>query len=202
MKKDLLCYKSANAQYRLVLLHGWGATAEDLVPIGQKLESLVGKAIELVSLNAPGKHPDGLGRQWYGLFPPDWLAVPSAIDDLQIRIKALETRQIPLTKTVLLGFSQGGAMAMGCGCNLPLAGLIACSAYPHPSWSPPKNCPPVLLAHGNEDAVVPLSASEKLLSLLKDEEVDAELLLFNGGHEIPFETLLGIQKTLIKWFSQ
>ena len=71
----------------MVLLHGWGADAEDLIPLAQKLRIGLGLIkLDLVALRAPQRHPEGFGRQWYGLFPPDWSAVPSAINDLKIRI--------------------------------------------------------------------------------------------------------------------
>ncbi len=184
-----------------MLLHGWGADADDLMPLGSALRSEFGKKIDLVALRAPDLHPQGVGREWYGLFPPIWSSVPPAIASLRVRLKALETPLIPLSKTVLLGFSQGGAMALEVGCELPFAGLICCSSYGHPGWKAPKERPPVLLIHGREDNVVPYEASKQLIIQLKQDcETEADLWGFSGSHCIPGEFIPKMQMVINKWF--
>ena len=71
---------------RLVLLHGWGADGDDLRPLGDALKARLGGSLDLVSLDAPELHPQGSGRQWYGLFPAQWDAVPAAVNHLQQRL--------------------------------------------------------------------------------------------------------------------
>ena len=201
MENDLICISPKGATHRLLLLHGWGADADDLIPLGQALiKSIPQRDIELVSLRAPQNHPDGFGRQWYGLFPPNWSEVPIAIRNLKTRIKLICQEQISAQKTVLLGFSQGGAMALAVGSELPLAGLVGCSAYPHPNWMPPSQSPPVVLFHGTQDEVVPIQASRELAASLQINNVVVETFFFEGGHEIPQEIMQTIQQTLFKWF--
>ncbi|UPM49137.1 dienelactone hydrolase family protein [Synechococcus sp. A10-1-5-1] len=168
------------AQQRLVLLHGWGADADDLLDLG---ELLVSPQTSVVALRAPEPHPYGTGRQWYGLQPIDWDALPAARSSLQARLLALG-ESVPLERTVLLGFSQGAAMALDVGTTLPLAGIAACSGYPHQGWEPPSCCPPVLLTHGRQDPVVPFLASEELQQQLQASGQTARLLPFEGGHGI------------------
>ncbi|WP_415399026.1 alpha/beta hydrolase [Synechococcus sp. W4D4] len=168
------------AQQRLVLLHGWGADADDLLDLG---ELLVSPQTSVVALRAPEPHPYGTGRQWYGLQPIEWDALPAARSSLQARLLALG-ESVPLERTVLLGFSQGAAMALDVGTTLPLAGIAACSGYPHQGWEPPSPCPPVLLTHGRQDPVVPFLASEELQQQLQASGQTARLLPFEGGHGI------------------
>ena len=200
MTGELLRKSTPEALHRLVLLHGWGADANDLMPLGQAIQQSCNLPLELVALQAPEPHPEGMGRQWYGLFPADWDAVPGAISDLQRRLRALQTEEISLAKTVLLGFSQGGAMSLGAGCELAFAGIIACSGYPHPGWKVPRHRPPVLLVHGREDEVVPYEASQRLLSELKSAEQDAELCGFDGSHTIPGESIPRMAQAVRAWF--
>ena len=128
---------------RLVLLHGWGANGADLKPLGDRLARECSKALEVVCLEAPELHPDQPGgRQWYGLFPAQWDAVPAAIERLKAQLQSLSSSGLGLERTVVFGFSQGGAMALEGGCALPIAGLISCSGYPHPNWAPPQQHPP------------------------------------------------------------
>jgi phospholipase/carboxylesterase len=168
------------ADQRLVLLHGWGADADDLVDLG---ELLVGPDVSVVALRAPEPHPYGVGRQWYGLQPIDWSQLPAARELLRQRLSELD-QSVPLSRTVLLGFSQGGAMALDVGSSLPLAGIVACSGYPHEGWEPAGSLPPVLLSHGQQDPVVPFAASEEVLRRLQASGAAAQLLDFPGGHTI------------------
>ena len=185
LSKDLLQLGPSEAQHRLVLLHGWGADADDLLDLGNLL---VGPEVSVVALRAPEPHPYGVGRQWYGLQPIDWSQLPAAREALKLRLEELAT-SVDLARTVLLGFSQGGAMALDVGSSLPLAGIVACSGYPHEGWQPAAGTAPVLLSHGREDPVVPFAASEEVQRRLAQAGTGAELLAFNGGHTIDASVL-------------
>ena len=182
---DQLQLGPTDAQQRLVLLHGWGADADDLLDLG---ELLVGAQVSVVALRAPEPHPFGSGRQWYGLQPIDWSQLPAAREALQQRLAAM-AGSVPMESTVLLGFSQGGAMALDVGSTLPLAGIVACSGYPHEGWQPAGGTAPVLLSHGREDPVVPFAASEEVQRRLQEAGTAAELLAFEGGHTIEASVL-------------
>ena len=84
MEEELFCFPSETATHRLILLHGWGADAEDLMSLGKDLvNSLEDFEVELVSLRAPQMHPEGIGRQWYGLFPAEWDQASEAVQSLK-----------------------------------------------------------------------------------------------------------------------
>jgi len=180
MTSDQLCQGPSQAEHRLVLLHGWGADADDLLDLG---EELAGPEIALVALRAPEPHPFGVGRQWYDLQQPEWPGLPPAKVALHQRLLALG-ESLPLERTVVLGFSQGAAMGLDVASGLPIAGLIACSGYPHPGWAPVAPLTRVLLTHGEQDPVVPLAASVEVLRLLRQAGARADLLPFAGGHTI------------------
>ena len=181
---EVISLNSESATNRLVLLHGWGADANDLVPVGKLLTEGLKDRFEIVSLSAPQAHPSGLGRQWYPLYPHQWEQVPNAVLDLEKRLNSLCFKDIPLSKTLLLGFSQGGAMALELATRNKFEGVFALSSYPHPEWKPLKNMSPIFLCHGNFDQVVPKVASEKSFDILLKNGVKSELYFFNGGHEI------------------
>tara|TARA_Y100001968_G_scaffold264132_1_gene252910 strand:+ start:1059 stop:1661 length:603 start_codon:yes stop_codon:yes gene_type:complete len=199
MNNELVCLNTTNASYRLILIHGWGADAEDLLPLGETLTRDLEMKVEIISLRAPQLHPQGIGRQWYSLFPPNWSEVPIAIEELSARIKAISTKSIPLEKTAILGFSQGGAMALSSGSTLPMAGIICCSAYAHPNWIVPQKMPPLVFTHGQYDEVVPCKAVEQIKNLL-DDKYQIDIDIFNGGHEIPPYLLSKFKIVLSKWF--
>lgn len=197
----------ADADRRLVLLHGWGADADDLLDLGRELIAGLADAagereVSLVALRAPLSHPAGMGRQWYDLQQPNWPELPAARRDLRARLLDLgET--VPLQATALLGFSQGGAMALDVGCGdaggaegLPLAALVSCSGYPHPGWLPRRPRPSVLLTHGEQDPVVPYAASEAIASLLEQAGGTVRRVSFPGGHGIDPSLFATIRQAL------
>ena len=180
--------------HRLVLLHGLGADADDLRPLGTSLSNLHPTSLEVVALNAPHPHPETDGRQWYGLFPARWEQVPDAVTDLRDRLLNLDGGEKALSSTVLFGFSQGGAMALDCGCDLPLAGVISCSGYPHPDWKPNANHPDVLLIHGKQDSIVPIEAVEAIWNRLNKDR--RERVILDDGHTIPQSAVPLLSRTL------
>jgi len=206
---EAFCSGPELASRRLVLLHGWGADADDLLELG---ELLVGPDVQVVALRAPLSHPAGMGRQWYDLQQPGWPQLPQARADLLGRLQALE-RSLPLSSTVLLGFSQGAAMALDVACGggsslapLPLAGVIACSGYPHPDWQsgalqPQSQDLNVLLTHGEQDPVVPHGASLELERLLKLGGARVELHSFSGGHTIDPDLFGPMRSFLVRCWS-
>tara|TARA_Y100001968_G_scaffold35596_1_gene27255 strand:- start:3182 stop:3787 length:606 start_codon:yes stop_codon:yes gene_type:complete len=181
---ELVLLNSESATNRLVLLHGWGADAQDLLLVGKLLTEGFKDSFEIVSFSAPQPHPSGSGRQWYPLYPHEWEQVPNAVLELESRLNNLCFEQIPLNKTLLLGFSQGGAMALELATRNMFKGVFAMSSYSHPQWQPLKGMPPVFLFHGNIDEVVPKEASQKIFDILRRNEIESELYFFDGGHEI------------------
>ena len=81
-------------------------------------------------------------------------------------------------------------MAIEVGLSRPLAGVIACSGYPHPNWSltqAPQA--PTLLMHGSEDVVVPVAAQAALATEIARVGGQVEVLTFTGGHAIPIDAV-------------
>ncbi len=187
---EYLSITSNKAKYRIVCLHGWGADAEDLIGLGKEIISLYNKPLEIISLRAPSLRDQNMGRQWYKLFPSDWNEAKNSVDNLIVRLNSLSKEQFKLEDTFLLGFSQGGAMAITAGYKLPLAGIITCSGYPHPNWIPDKNPIPLLITHGKYDDVVPLKAFYKLCNLVENENTHKHI--FDGSHEIDKSTIYKI----------
>jgi phospholipase/carboxylesterase len=185
-ESDLIRLGPREAVRRLVLLHGWGADAHDLLDLGPLLAA---PDVSIVALQAPLPHPAGVGRQWYDLQQPDWPQLPAARQALLARLGEL-AEEVPLPATMLLGFSQGAAMALDVAttAGLPLAGLIACSGYPHPDWQPgtvpPAPAQKILITHGEQDPVVPHAASAELQRQLSQAGHGVKVLTFSGGHTI------------------
>jgi len=184
MHHEYVSIGSQNSSHRIILLHGWGADSDDLLPVGKSIVHNSSFEFELISLKAPILRPNDMGRQWYSLFPPDWNEAEMAVNKLLDTLKAFDKTKISLKKTVLLGFSQGGAMALDAGLRIDLGLVISCSGYSHPKWVPNKNNP-VLLSHGLQDEIVPVNSSREISTRLENEgNFNNELHEYNCSHTI------------------
>lgn len=203
---DRLVRGPADAERRLVLLHGWGADADDLLDLAELvLPPELATSVSVVSLRAPQPHPLGMGRQWYPLLwqemlpEPAWEQVPAARQALRQRLEQL-AESVPLERTALLGFSQGAAMALdvatGGAAPLPLAAVIGCSGYPHRDWQPQAAGTPVLLTHGVEDPVVLHHHCDALQHQLEQAGIAVTRQDFSGGHGID-PTLFPLLQTFL-----
>lgn len=187
-------------QRLMVLLHGWGANARDVAGLIE--------AINMVSLPTKALLPDAPFE--HGMVPGGraWYSFPSNYDfrsphDFNTQADLQESRQrlsdwmqtlpkktgIPLEKTIMGGFSQGGAMTLDVGPTLPLAAMLILSSYSHMPIKPCITPRPVLLIHGRQDPVVPLKKALDTKAQLEQQDIDVDYYEFDMGHEVSLEAL-------------
>jgi phospholipase/carboxylesterase len=185
------------AQGLLVVLHGWGASAQDVSFLAPYMTL---PNYDMAFPDAPFPHPyTEVGRMWYDLpatysfqSSPDFRDQPQLKESRRLLLewlRSLESKTgVPLEKTVLAGFSQGGAMTIDVGLQLPLKALIVLSGYLHaPIAAPPSFSPPVLMVHGRQ--VVPLAAAVQARDRLLAAAVNVAYQELDMGHEIQLEVL-------------
>ncbi len=181
-------------QYLLIMLHGWGANAEDLAPLASMLSL---SDYQFIFPNAPFPHPQVPGgRAWYALETQDYQGLSDSQNLLHDWLLSLENQTgVPLSRTILSGFSQGGAMSLDLGLKLPLAGICSLSGYLHFQPQAPKfPLSPILIIHGIQDMVVPLQAAHQAKEALISIGATVEYHEFSGGHEIPPSALTILQQ--------
>ncbi len=165
------------------MLHGWGSNAQDLASLAPAFNL---PSYRFLFPNAPLPHPEAPGGlMWYDLSTQEQTGLAESRQLLVDWLQSLpEQTGIPLSQTVLGGFSQGGAMTLEVGLGLPLSGLVVLSGYLH-GLDPQQNAqdrPPILIIHGRQDAVVPLSAAQMSRDALSAGAVDYHE--FDMGHEV------------------
>ena len=198
---EFVSISSQTATHRIILIHGWGADADDLLSLGREIKEKINLDLEVISLRAPGLHPSGQGRQWYGLYPHNWNEAEVEVNKLLVTLKKFDNSRIPLRKTILLGFSQGAAMAIDTGFRLNLGLIVACSGYPHPNWLLGKECPPLIVSHGLFDNVVPVEASRIIYEKVKNKSSKfCELIEFDGFHQIDSNLIDFISSKISNFF--
>jgi phospholipase/carboxylesterase len=136
---------------------------------------------------------------WYDLEREDYKGLAQSQELLTDWLRSLQkTTGIPLESTILTGFSQGGAMTLDVGLTVPLAGLVCMSGYLHRTpqdVEPP--LPSVLIVHGRQDTVVPLSAAHRVRDYLMSLGTPMQYKEFDMGHEIQLDVLEVIREFIL-----
>jgi len=186
MALDVISSPLVNGQkpeFIFVLLHGWGANYHDLTALTSMLN--LPSCLYLFP-NAPYPHYQvSGGRSWYAL-ENDNEGIEASLDQLYQWLLSLEdTTEIPLSKTIIGGFSQGGAMSLDVGLQLPVAGVVSLSGYLHFQPTAERNpFPPTFISHGILDTVVPIKTAQETKQKLEAVGVNVEYHEFNIAHEI------------------
>jgi len=201
----------------VVLMHGFGAPGDDLVPLGQALDL---PEARFVFLEAPEPMPPPYpGRMWWmidiGRFenamrtgnvedlekaePEGMRAASEAAGEA---LKAVR-KAYPEGKLVVGGFSQGSMVALdqAATTDLEMAGLVLLSStlLARDRWFPTLNARqglPCFQSHGSEDPVLPFVQAQRLRAQLEGAGLAVDWHGFRGGHGIPPEILAGLKAFL------
>jgi phospholipase/carboxylesterase len=190
----------------VVFLHGYGADGNDLIDLGRQWRALIPEAA-FVSPHAPERSAASpMGRQWFALSnrPPDdpaglaerWngaVKARAAIDAfLDAELKRLGLDE---SRLALVGFSQGAMMALHVGLRRPRApaailGFSGLLIGPErlgeaTARDPRGQPPPILLAHGDQDPMIPFEAMFMAAEALAGASIPTQWHLSLGiGHGI------------------
>ena len=159
----------------VIVLHGLGADGNDFVPICDELDLAAVGPVRFVFPHAPVRPVTINGgmrmRAWYDITGADLLRREdeAGLRESRLEVAALlareQARGVAPARTVLMGFSQGSAMALLTGLRHAerLAGLVALSGYlplaasTAAERSTANADTPVFMAHGRFDGVVPIA---------------------------------------------
>jgi phospholipase/carboxylesterase len=192
----------------VVLLHGWGAPGDDLVPLAQALDAPRGT--RFVFPEGPLALPMGFGdsRAWWmldlerqqrevaaGRARELSREVPKGLAEARAMVAALlddlDRRSGP-QPLVLGGFSQGAMLAcdVALHASRAVAGLVVLSGtlLAADEWTPlmaKRKGLRVFQSHGSADPLLPLFMAEQLRDRLVQAGLSVEWVEFRGGHEIP-----------------
>ncbi|MCA6058471.1 alpha/beta fold hydrolase [Thalassolituus sp. ST750PaO-4] len=193
---------STPADSCIIWLHGLGASGDDFVPVLphllQALNTTQPPVLRAIYPHAP-QQPVTING---GMVMPSWYDLLATsprrqIDGQQLsdsvqRIHTLIDQQIAAgidsRRILLAGFSQGGAVAYETAFSYPqpLAGLMALSTYiARPLQINAANQHlPVLIAHGDYDAVVSPELGEEASRWLAQSGINAESHRYPMAHEV------------------
>lgn len=183
------------ARAALVLLHGRGASAEDIFPLGEAVAAKV-PAVALLA-------PQAAGNAWY---PQRFLAplaenephLSSSLAVVGRLVDEAKAAGVPFEKILLVGFSQGACLALEFACRHPrhyggVAGLSGALIGPpggHRDVAGSLEGTPVYLACDENDPHIPLASVEESARVLRMLGAEVTKTIFNGlGHTVGAEEL-------------
>jgi phospholipase/carboxylesterase len=182
--------KKAGLERTMILLHGYGADEHDLLPIAHELDP----RLRAVSLQGPVSLGGGM-RAWFNLtMGPRGMS----FDDREVRagVKAAVAAVEEIAKTwprpILLGFSQGGGMAVSVALRRPelVAAVLSFSGVLR-ALEPAELAPadelrgfPVFAAHGTRDPIVPIALGRTVRDELVRLGLASEWHEYEMGHMV------------------
>ena len=191
-----------------ILLHGVGANRADLLPLAQQLRKVYPDAAYLL---AEGTYPcdtGGDGRQWFpvsGVTEQNRPArIAEAMPALHTLVRQAQDRfNVLPTDTALLGFSQGGIMALEFGAaHDGSVGRILVFSGRYAEL--PEHAPELItihLLHGERDPLIPVehayAAYEKLVSMKGDVTIDVASTVGHELHEALVERAISRLQTCV-----
>jgi phospholipase/carboxylesterase len=198
----------------VVVLHGWGAPGDDLVPLAQ---ALARPGVRFFVPAAPLPEMGG-GRAWWHLDPnvrpphastdqpaPGFQPTPAVVAAraaVQGLIATVVDRHAPAT-VALVGFSQGAMLSIDVALSGPpgvdlvvaMSGVLLTDSVTGLTGAHPSK-PRFLLSHGRRDPVVAFSGGEGARDLLEKHGFSVTWRPFDGGHEIPPPVLAEVDRFL------
>lgn len=171
----------------IIWLHGLGADGHDFEALVPQLDVVATLGVRVVLPHAPRRPVTINGGMvmpaWYDILAPDFTrgqdsaGVHESEQQLQALIRRETDSGIPAAQILLAGFSQGGAIALYTGLRYPqpLAGILALSTYLPladslaTSATAANLAVPIMMAHGTQDPVVPLSLAVQSREVLQQQ---------------------------------
>lgn len=198
----------------VILLHGFGAPGDDLVPLAEVMDVPVGTRWLFPEGPLPLNMGYGDSRAWWII---DMARIQADRAAGRVRDLSIETpnglglarerllaflkdlpRHLPIDykKTVIGGFSQGAMLTCDAvlHTDYPFAGLVQLSGnlLAQPVWGPlmaKRKGLPVFQSHGLQDDILPYAGAERLRDALVKSGLAVNWNSFRGGHEIPQSVL-------------
>ena len=183
----------SKAYAMLVLLHGRGADAQDLLPLAAELgrEDLIVLAPQ-APYALPG--PFGMGYAWYDMHEigePDPATFAPSLERLrQFLDTAIAGYPVSPERVFLLGFSQGAVMALGVVLTDPscLAGVVALSGYLPMTADAAQRADlgrlPVFVGHGDADPLIAVDEGRRARDVLTAAGADVSYREYPTAHRI------------------
>ena len=199
----------------IIWLHGLGADGHDFEALIPQLGVVEKQGVRVVLPHAPRRPVTINGGMvmpaWYDIVAPDFThsqdnaGIRASGQQLQALIRREIDAGIPAEKILLAGFSQGGAIVLHSGLRYPqpLAGILALSTYLPLADSLAREAAaanrtvPLMMAHGTQDPVVPMSLAMQSRNELQQRGYSVEWHSYPMQHAVCPDEVLDIRDWLM-----
>jgi predicted esterase len=174
----------------LVLLHGWASRPGDLLPLAEALSELLPDSQKRLLLG--GVRIETATQTSFAWWNDD----DATLESLEPVFEKLATSSNK--PVVLIGFSQGAALAMATAVHRPdrVAAVVSIGGFVLDGLNIAKLECPLLILHGESDERVDSMHAERLQRQATKAGVDSTISLFDGGHFIPLSAAVTISEWL------
>ena len=167
--------RGGEASSLILVMHGWGADANDLADLAYPMSLRFPGAAFFVP-NAPEPcSMNPMGRQWFDLADSSAGPVAAGLLIEQSVAAAIDELGLEMAAVALTGFSQGGMMSLHCGLRMtprPAAVVSFSGALlSDEGIAAETGHPSVLLVHGTDDQVVPFAMMQAANAALLAHDV-------------------------------
>ncbi|MFT6955690.1 MAG: phospholipase/carboxylesterase [Halieaceae bacterium] len=195
----------------VIWLHGLGADGHDFEPIVPQLQLPADLPVRFVFPHAPELAVTAFGgqraRAWFDFSTSgtaDFPGMKKSVSQINDLIQNEIDSGTPAERILLAGFSQGGVMAFHTALHYPkrLAGILALSTFLADAEGlgtdkAKANADiPILLCHGQQDAVLPIAMGKSALENLTTAGYPVEWREYTMGHEVCREEIQEISRWL------
>jgi len=195
------------ARMLAILLHGVGGDETQLAGLGARLPEDV-----LVAMPRGQRTISGGRVGWFreSLSEDGAEVVEDEAEDARLRlvdfVARLQARfDVPPERTVLIGYSQGGMLAASVALTEPsrvagfamLCGRVPPEMEPRIEANEATAALEAFVAHGREDATLPLEWAERAKDLLASLGIDHAYRLHDAGHELT----AAMEDATVGWFN-
>lgn len=180
----------------VIMLHGRGADMNDLADLAPLLADKDSCRFVFANAPRPFEAYPGMtfGWTWFDGWPPEQASV-AASRELLLTFIGEVTAKFKTSKLIMAGFSQGAMMSLDVGLRVEglrtdVAGVVAMSGGLYekdlPDLSARKGLP-VLIAHGTQDDVVPVSYARRARLVLEGAGLDVAYHEYPMSHAVAQE---------------
>ena len=200
----------------LIVLHGLGADGHDFVPIVQELDLAAAGPVRFVFPHAPMRpvtiNAGYVMRAWYDILGDDLqrqedeAGLRASQAEIEALIERERQRGIDASRIVLMGFSQGCAVALLTGLRLRerlggiagLSGYLPLAASTAAERSAANAEVPVFLAHGRLDPVVVFARGAASRDALRALGYGVEWHEYPMEHSVCMEEIADLNRWLLR----
>ena len=197
----------------IIWLHGLGADGNDFVPIVPDLDLGHSIPIRYIFPHAPMRpisiNGGAIMRAWYDMTDLSSQSENEThIRESQSEIEQFIERELSrgVTRVLLAGFSQGGAIALQTGLRYPkrLVGILALSTYlpltnTLTAGAAPENSSiKIFMAHGVFDDVIPLALAEASRLKLEGAGYDIDWQTYQMAHQVCAPEIADVRAWLLQ----